>query len=252
MVLMLLTVTMCCTTLTSTQAQQATAHGDNSPAIVAGHNATVIYGYTATQVAELVRAAGEGATAPLVREVEELRNRSGITEGAVLTMLRTLGQANVPIEQLPQKLADLAKRHQELLARLPSNPATGARWRILWVDDDPRNNEFERQAFEEQGIEFALATSTSEALRILNRSRFDAIISDMGRPPDNEAGYTLLGAVRRDGSRVPYFIYSRSRDPHHVAEALNRDAQGATNLAAELIGKVLTFLSASASPALPR
>ena len=35
---------------------------------------------------------------------------------------------------------------------------------VLWVDDRPDNNRFERQALEALGIRFALATSTEDAL----------------------------------------------------------------------------------------
>jgi CheY-like chemotaxis protein len=205
----------------------------------------IIQGFNAEQMAEMVRAANEGAIAPLARQIEDLRGRLGVTEGAALAMLRSLGQADVPPERLPQALADLAQQHRDLLDRLRAGHATWARWRVLWVDDNPRNNEFERQAFEEQGVEFALATSTSEARRILDRSKFDAIISDMGRPPDSEAGYTLLSTVRSNGNRIPYFIYAGSRDPRHVTEALSRGAQGSTNLATELIGLVLTSFAAT-------
>lgn len=90
---------------------------------------------------------------------------------------------------------------------------------ILWVDDRPDNNFYEREALKRYGVDFALATSTDEALRILSTARFDAIISDMGRPPDNRAGYTLLQAVRAKGDNTPYFIYAGSRSQEHVAEA---------------------------------
>lgn len=66
----------------------------------------------------MVRAASEGATAPLARQIEDLRGRLGVTEGAALTMLRSLRQADVPIERLPQALAKLAEQHRDLVERL--------------------------------------------------------------------------------------------------------------------------------------
>ncbi|WP_244264066.1 hypothetical protein [Dickeya chrysanthemi] len=41
--------------------------------------------------------------------------------------------------------------------------------RILWVDDRPENNVYERKAFEAQGIEFTLAISTSEAIDLIKK-----------------------------------------------------------------------------------
>jgi CheY-like chemotaxis protein len=110
---------------------------------------------------------------------------------------------------------------------------------ILWVDDRPDNNFYEREALNRYGIEFELATSTETALNILSNSKFDVIISDMGRPPDSRAGYTLLKAVRERGDATPYFIYAGSRATEHVAEAARRGAQGTTNIADELIHMVL-------------
>lgn len=115
---------------------------------------------------------------------------------------------------------------------------------VLWVDDRPDNNVIERKAMAPYNIEFVLARSTGEALAELRRRRFDAIISDMGRPPDSRAGYTLLDALRGSGDETPYFIYAGSRNPEHVREALSRGAQGATNLGDELLGMLLPVLNA--------
>jgi CheY-like chemotaxis protein len=80
--------------------------------------------------------------------------------------------------------------------------------KVLWVDDRPANNVFERAALESYGIQFTLAESTSEAQMLLTAGGFDAVISDLGRPEDRKAGLTLLGIVRRAGNAVPYFLYT--------------------------------------------
>ena len=48
---------------------------------------------------------------------------------------------------------------------------------------------------EAMGIQFTLAESTDEALRILATNRFAAIISDMGRLEGPREGYKLLERV---------------------------------------------------------
>jgi CheY-like chemotaxis protein len=116
----------------------------------------------------------------------------------------------------------------------------GGRTLVLWVDDRPDNNVMERQAMATYGIDFVLAESTDAALQELGRNNFDAIISDMGRPPDPRAGYTLLEAVRRRGIQLPYFIYAGSRDPAHVRETLSRGGQGTTNRGDELLKLLLS------------
>jgi CheY-like chemotaxis protein len=113
----------------------------------------------------------------------------------------------------------------------------------LWVDDNPSNNIFERQSLGALGVSFVLATSTDEALDLLAKRKFDIIISDMGRPPDPRAGYTLLEKLRSSGNRTPFVIYAGSNAPEHKAEARSRGAIGSTNRASELFAYVLGALN---------
>ena len=76
--------------------------------------------------------------------------------------------------------------------------------RILWVDDRPENNVFERRSLEALGIRFDMSTSTDDALTRLAVASFDAVISDMERPADPQAGYTLLDALRQRRDRTPF------------------------------------------------
>jgi CheY-like chemotaxis protein len=113
---------------------------------------------------------------------------------------------------------------------------------ILWVDDRPDNNVHERAALEALGVSFVLATSTEEALEKLKRQSVDAIISDMGRPPDPQAGYTLLDKLRASGDHTPFIIYAGSRAPEHRAEARRRGGVDSTNRPDELFEMVLSVL----------
>lgn len=113
----------------------------------------------------------------------------------------------------------------------------------LWVDDRPDNNIYERQSLEALGLSFVLATSTEEALDLVARQNFDLIISDMGRPPDPRAGYTLLDQLRASENHTPLIFYAGSNAPEHKVEARRHGAIGSTNRAAELFGYVLTALN---------
>jgi CheY-like chemotaxis protein len=78
---------------------------------------------------------------------------------------------------------------------------------ILWVDDRPDNNAWERRALASYGMRFVLAKTTEEAEQLLRDHTFDAIISDMVRPGDSRAGFTLLDWMRTAGNQTPYLIY---------------------------------------------
>jgi tetratricopeptide (TPR) repeat protein len=110
------------------QAQRVETQGAQSPAITAGGNVAVTYGLTPEQVQELTKAAAAGAVGPLADKIVDLSNRLGVTQGAALSVLRITGQQDVPLEKLPQKLAEVAEQYKSAVERLatldPQDPVT--------------------------------------------------------------------------------------------------------------------------------
>ncbi|MFO1418460.1 MAG: response regulator [Methylotetracoccus sp.] len=123
------------------------------------------------------------------------------------------------------------------LATVPT--ADGWRNHILWVDDRPENNTYERQAFEGMGLRFTLASSTNEAFERLAQVKFAAIISDMGRKEGPREGYILLDRLRQGGDRTPLFFYAASSAPKHKQETKRHGGQGCTSNAQELFEMVM-------------
>nr|WP_242032926.1 response regulator [Oscillatoria sp. FACHB-1406] len=113
---------------------------------------------------------------------------------------------------------------------------------ILWVNDRPQCNINERRSLEALGIYLVLATSTEEALERVQKQHFDVIISDMRRPGDAEAGYTLLDKLRAIANHTPYIIYAGARSPEQLEEARKRGAIAATSRPNELFKIVLSAL----------
>ncbi|WP_126148174.1 response regulator [Synechococcus elongatus] len=143
-----------------------------------------------------------------------------------------------------ESAAQEAKIAADIVSEVVTSRAVrrASRSTVLWVDDYPDNNIYERQALEALGVSFVLATSIEEALRKISKQRFDVIISDMGRPFDSRAGYTFLDQLRASGDQTPFIIYSSSRDPKYVAESRRHGAIGCTNNANELFEMVLSAL----------
>jgi len=113
---------------------------------------------------------------------------------------------------------------------------------ILWVDDSPDKNKYERESIGALGAKIDLASSTEEALKMLTAANYDFVISDMGRPGDREAGYTLLDALKERRINVPFAIYTAgvSKDDRRIAEG--KGAIGITSKASELFEIVLSTL----------
>jgi CheY-like chemotaxis protein len=140
----------------------------------------------------------------------------------------------------PASEAQLHEIVETVRAAGPPAGNTGDAWRnqILWVDDRPENNNYERQAFEKMGLRFSIALSTNEAFEKLSRTKFAAIISDMGRREGPREGYVLLDRLRKEGDQTPLFFYASSNATEHKRETREHGGQGCTNNAQELFEMV--------------
>ena len=129
-------------------------------------------------------------------------------------------------EHLPSSLRWLT-RHNALALRLASfsadidasvsavptlatSPRRAAR--VLWVDDRPSNNEFERKSLRPHGIVFDSVVSTDEALEQLGNESYDLVITDLGREHSSDRSATAGAAfldqpiVRNGGP--PVIVYA--------------------------------------------
>ena len=116
--------------------------------------------------------------------------------------------------------------------------------RILWVDDVPQNNIREQNAMTALGMQVTTATSTQDALGQLDQSRFDVVITDMGRPGNLQAGYELLEKMQARNDTQPVIIYASSNRPEHREQARKRGAFGSTNRPDELLDLVTRAVEA--------
>jgi CheY-like chemotaxis protein len=140
--------------------------------------------------------------------------------------------------------------------RIAERIAAIADWkRVLWVDDRPENNCFEIAALNRLQIEVVTATSTDEALLLLNApaARYDVVISDWSRPSlrsmlrGSAEGLRLLHAMRGAGIKVPFVVYHAVVSPDELArrrEAVRAEGgQGTTFRPNEFFEVVTRLLS---------
>jgi CheY-like chemotaxis protein len=228
---------------------------DELPQIVQGDVWERRLARIAERAHEIEQAAGPSGSAVARRDssisqlsVEELEK---MIVGAVSLAAATAKDKSTPasFEEIGSGARSVAGK---VLAGFQASATSGREaaddWRnkVLWVDDRPENNAFERKAFEAMGLEFTLATSTREALDLLATRRFAAIISDMNRKEGSREGYVLLEAVRATDQVTPYFLYAGASAVRQRREAALRGAQGVTNIAAELVELVTRALPARA------
>lgn len=118
---------------------------------------------------------------------------------------------------------------------------------VLWVDDNPGNNELAVRALRKLQLDVEQATNTASGLAVMGHRHFDLVVSDMGRGDNMRAGYELLAAIRAEGNSVPFLIFAGSDCEEFRQEAAVRGAQLSTNDMIELIDAVILHLNHSAA-----
>jgi len=135
------------------------------------------------------------------------------------------------------KKVDDARKAGGLDTDKPGSPPT----RALWVDDQPENNEYPRQLLENLlRIEFDTRLSTEDGLAAITSDpeRYALVLTDLGRPGDRQAGYTLLREMRQRDIQLPVIIFSVRGGPDVDREARRRGAYRATNSPSDLVEAV--------------
>ena len=115
--------------------------------------------------------------------------------------------------------------------------------RLLWVDDNPDNNEEEIELFRSLGLRVKTVTSTTAALSELRSREYDVVISDYTRAEGESAGPDLARLMSEQdlykwtiiytgenpwGRPVPPFLFAITNRPdhlmHYVIDVMEREA----------------------------
>lgn len=162
----------------------------------------------------------------------------------------TMEEAN---EQLAKEVADIRQQLTEVKTKLSGETevvtadelvdrraAAPTRFRVLWVDDNPKNNSYLVAQLRTWDWEVDLALSTNEGLACLSKKAYHAVISDMGREEGGvfaeDAGLKLLRQVRTQNADVPFFIYCSGRGVHRwQSEVAAAGGNGITSSSTELL-----------------
>jgi CheY-like chemotaxis protein len=178
---------------------------------------------------------------PIRSLVESARARKFTLKvaGNELTMEEVSEQQRVIISDLQTKVADLEKRaiaaSPGASAPLEGGPPLHAK-RILWVDDNPRNNSFLVATLEERGAKVDIAFTTEEGLAKFKKQPYDVVLSDMGRPEGPKAGIDLTRKLKALSPETPVFIYCGSWAARNLrSEALGAGVSEITSSASSLL-----------------
>jgi len=188
----------------------------------------------------------------LIGRIQNLGNQKSIKENGDLAIeqifngIKSLANAEAKQYNRIANSNDIVEATNQMMnARNYLNSIENKNDTILWVDDRPNNNIYEREVFETLGFKFDLALSTNEAMKMLKKNKYAAIISDMGRVEGPQEGYLLLKKVRQTDKETPFIIYAGSNLLEHKVMAQEKGAQGSTNRANELVDLITTHVKNS-------
>lgn len=154
--------------------------------------------------------------------------------------------AGATLELVPPRGAAGPDRDPRGDASVQARTAAGPP-RVLWVDDQPRNNGLVIERLSRGGVEVDLALSTRDGLGKVARSDYRLVLSDVGREEDGgynaDAGLELIQAVKRDRPDVPVALFTTSAGVRHRgAEARKLGADLVTSSATDLVRFLSTHL----------
>jgi CheY-like chemotaxis protein len=178
--------------------------------------------------------------APIRALVDSARARkfSIKVAGNELTMEEASEQQRVILADMQTKFSELEKRLQAApdYSTVQLQGASTISKRILWVDDNPKNNSFLVALLEERGAKVEVAISTDEAMTKLRKQRFDIILTDMRRPEGEKAGINLVRRAKAIDASLPVYIFCGAWAAKNMREeALAAGASGITSSGTTLL-----------------
>jgi len=212
--------------------------------VLAGHGAALetVYGYGYRL--DLAGLPGAASAAPPPSRADALRPKGlrdpALASVAALLALAAVGGAAFWIDA--QADAGIGFRSEPPVTA----DAPDAIGRVLWVDDHPQNNIYEKQFFEARRIAVHTTRTSADALRLLSMYDYDIVISDMGRGEDRLAGLKLVEQMRALEDETPLIIYTVRPDGEDDQRAQRRlvsdaGAQGVVVTPGEVRSAILRF-----------
>jgi CheY-like chemotaxis protein len=186
---------------------------------------------------------GAGVEASLSRSTVE----AAVALGAAVSKHPPKDESNKQTDKQREIEVDYVSRNAAAWILNATRTVAKAGQHLLWVDDQPGGNNFERKAFEAVGIRIELARDTDEAIKKFERSQYDVIITDVMRPSSKDAGFEFVEYVRQKDNEIPIFMYTWDDTQKNRQRAMEMKANGLTKSPAELFSLVLASLESPTS-----
>lgn len=145
-----------------------------------------------------------------------------------------------------ESTAAIKRVASDATAKASQQPALSSQ-RVLWVDDNPVNNQDIVSALRTLGVTVDLALTTQGGMSQLATQSYGLVITDLGRREAGVenlmAGADLLKQIRESGRAIPVFVYGGRRAVENRQELMNLGATLVTNRPTELFENAVGVLT---------
>lgn len=189
----------------------------------------------------------------LIAIIESAKSRRFTVKigGQELTMEEANGVQQKLIADLQTQVAEIQNRIGSGIETPKVAAVTAAavpsrnRVKVLWVDDNPKNNSYFIQQLWDGGVKVDVARSTREAADLFSSQKYDFVISDMGRLEQETynptAGLDLIRLIRRTDRNVPIVVYSSAKALREHQQEISELGGSAWTSSPTELSRILNF-----------
>ncbi|HML08909.1 MAG TPA: response regulator [Xanthobacteraceae bacterium] len=142
---------------------------------------------------------------------------------SLTTLVSDLQQKVVQIEQDISEKAPIDFTERKL-AQLPLR--RGEKPRILWVDDVPSKIAIQVQKLMQDGFWIDVASTTAQAVSMVEFTKYDLVITDMGRTEHGvhkpDAGLILAREIRQRDTTIPIIVFTTYQNVSRFQEGAGK------------------------------
>jgi CheY-like chemotaxis protein len=101
----------------------------------------------------------------------------------------------------------------EELSKLGDLKEKASSMKILWVDDFPANNKSIMDIYKNIGVNFDIAIENEDTYELLEKNKYNLVITDMGRHSNNMAGISLIKNINKMSinPKPPVILYASQK-----------------------------------------
>ncbi len=147
-------------------------------------------------------------------------------EQAAQSLTTLVNDLQEKVAQIEQKISADAPNKASEVEHLQLPIRRGEKPRVLWVDDVPSNVAIQVAKLMADGFWVDIATTTAQALAMSDLTKFDLVITDIGRKEEGvhrpDAGIVFAREIRTRDQNIPIVAFTTHQNLSRFSEAARK------------------------------